>query len=405
MDQSTLPWTKKYHPKTAKEIVGQETVIEKLRAYILAYKKQKKKAVLLYGPTGCGKTSMVHAIAHELHLEILEVNASDTRNADAIQSVIGIASRQMSLFSAGKVILIDEIDGLSGQQDRGGVSALLDVLEKSAFPLILTANDPFDQKFSTLRKKVEMFECSILSHTSIYDRLKHICGMEHITHDETTLKSLARMAGGDMRAAITDLQTLTLSGKLAPESLSLLAARNREESIKDALHRVFKTEDPALAIAAFDNVGEDLDEIMLWMDENIPQEYETPADLARAYDFVSKADIMKKRIQRWQHWRFLVYVSAYLSAGVAVSKEEKYRKVVEYKPTSRILRIWMANAKYAKRKDIAKKVAEQIHASSKDVIQSTIPYLKMMFRRNKELAGQLIDEFDFNDEEVEWLKK
>ena len=66
--------------------------------YIAYYKKQKKKAALIYGPTGVGKTCSVYAIANDNDLEIIEVNASDFRNKDKIDQVIGNALRQGSLF-------------------------------------------------------------------------------------------------------------------------------------------------------------------------------------------------------------------------------------------------------------------------------------------------------------------
>ena len=109
--------------------------------------------------------------------------------------------------------------------------------------------------------------------------------------------------------------------------------------MKDALLKVFKTTDPFVALSAFDNVNEDFDKRFLWIDENLPREYKDPKSLARAYDALSKADVFRGRIRRWQHWRFLVYIRAYLTAGVAVSKDEKYKKMVQYARSTRPLKI------------------------------------------------------------------
>src|SRR3989344_8935631 len=107
------PLTHKYIPKTTKEIFGQEDVIKQLNNFIINFKKQKKKAALIYGSSGTGKTSSVYAIANELGYEVIEVNASDMRNAEQINTKVGNAIKQQSLFSKGKIILVDEIDGLS----------------------------------------------------------------------------------------------------------------------------------------------------------------------------------------------------------------------------------------------------------------------------------------------------
>ena len=81
-------------------------------------------------------------------------------------------------------------------------------------------------------------------------------------------------------------------------------------------------------------VKEDLDESFLWLEENLPKEYEGK-DLERAFDCLSRADVFKGRIRRWQHWRFLVYINDLMTAGIALSKDEKYKKVISYTPQKR----------------------------------------------------------------------
>ena len=117
-------WTKKYSPENSKSVLGQEKGLSELKSYISGY-KHGGDAALVYGPTGCGKTAAVQAIAKELNLELVELNASDLRNKDAINSIVGSASKQMSLFMRGKIILVDVIDGLAGREDRGGLLLIL----------------------------------------------------------------------------------------------------------------------------------------------------------------------------------------------------------------------------------------------------------------------------------------
>jgi replication factor C large subunit len=361
----------------------------------------RKKAMLIYGPPGTGKTSSVHMLARELQLEVIEVNASDFRNKQKIDSIIGTASRQMSLFARGKVILVDEIDGLSGTKDRGGLQALLSVIEKTSHPMVLTALNPYDQKYSKLRSRCEMAEFGALGYTDIYNRLQKICNAEDIAYEEMALKSLARRAGGDLRAAINDLQSLSAgSFSLKRDDLDELTDRKQTDTIIDALVKILKTRDTAIALSALDNVDEDYDQLMLWLDENLPKEYKQPADLARAYDKLSKADVYSRRIRRWQHWRFLVYINALLTAGVAVSKDQKYKEFTQYGPTRRLLKIWMAKQKYAKRKAIAQKAAKKTHTSTRRALQDTVPYIQQIYRK----GGNMSEFFEFNDDEARWLK-
>ena len=406
--RAQTPWTHAYSPKLLSEVVGQETGLRDLTEYITRYKQQKRKACIVHGPTGCGKTSAIHAIARQHNLEILEVNASDVRNKEQIDSVIGGATKQRSLFFQEKLILLDEVDGLSGNDDRGGIPALVALIEGSAFPVVCTATNPYEQKLSSLRKVSSLIEFQPLNSDHMFEILKRICVAENITFAEDDLRALARRSGTDVRAAITDLQSLSSSTRrLDHNDLEMAGQREQTETIMNALLRVLKSTDIQIAISAFDNLQEDLDEISLWIDENMPKEYDQPEDLARAYDYLSQADIMKARIRRWQHWRFMVYVSAYLSAGVAVSKSEKYKKFVQYERTKRLLKIWMANQKYFKRKAIAEKIAAVTHTSARRALQDSLPYLQEAFRSGKDKVAieAMAAEIGLDDEEAQWMRK
>lgn len=398
------PWIEKYIPKSTKEIVGQDRAISELRNFVVNFAKQKKKAALVYGPIGCGKSSAVYALASELNYELLEVNASDTRNAEAINSIIKNALSQRSFFFKGKIILIDEIDGLSGRQDFGGVGAIANLIADANFPIVMVANDPFEQKFSSLRTKSLMIEFSKLTPQDVSGALKNICEKEKIFCDEEALRSLARRVDGDLRAAVNDLQTLAYDGKLTKDRIEDLTEREREESITNALLKVFKTTDLGVAMSSFERVDEDPDKIILWLDENIPQEYEKREEIARAYHFLSEADIFSRRIKKRQDWRFLVYINSFLSAGVASAKTKKYDKLVKYKQTSRILKIWMANQKYAKRKAVAEKIGFATHSSSREAMKS-ISYFQSIFKRNKKVAETISEELGLSDDEREWMEK
>lgn len=401
-----LPWTIKYIPKKSSDIIGQETQVKRLQDFVKDYKKEKKKAILIYGAPGCGKTSAVHAIAGEISLELIEINASDARNKDAILDRVGGALGQQSLFFSGKIILIDEIDGLSGTKDRGGLSEVAKQIDKSSFPIIMTANNPYDQKFKALRKKSELVEFNTLDYRAVKKVLKNICYKEKINYDDTALSALSRRAGGDLRGAITDLQVLAEHSKrLRPEDVDELSERRQTESMVNALVKVFKSTNPEIALRAFDDIEEDIDQIFLWVDANLPKEYTKAEDLARAYDTLSLADVFRGRIRRWNYWRYLSYIHQLLSAGIALSKDEKYKVFVKYMPTMRLLRIWQSNMKNAKKKAVAQKIADRTHTSEKRVMQDTLPYLRTIFLNNQEKANALADELDLQKEEIEWLKK
>jgi len=110
------------------------------------------------------------------------------------------------------------------------------------------------------------------------------------------------------------------------------------------------------------------------------------------------------RIRRWQHWRFLVYVNTLMTAGVAVSKDEKNKEFIQYKPTGRILKMWWAKQKSMKKKAIAAKIAEKTHSSAREVLKN-IDYFKVIFQNNQEMAENIAEDLDLNQEEIDYLKK
>ncbi len=400
----STPWTKKYEPKNSSEIIGQDSAVKAIKEYIANFKSGKTKAIVLYGPPGCGKTSSVYAVARDLDLELIEVNASDFRNKNMINATIGNASQQMSLFMKQKVILVDEIDGLSGQKDRGGVAEITRLIEQTKFPMILTAQNPYDKKFKGLRKKSDLVQFNSLDYKNIHLVLENICKNENINTDENALKGLALRSGGDLRGAIVDLQILSAgTNNISKDMLDELSGRKQTESMLQALVKIFKTTDPSIAIKALDNVDENLDQSFLWIDENLPKEYKKPKDLAKAYLALSKADVYRGRIRRWQHWRFLVYVNTLLTAGIATAKDEKYKEFVQYKPTMRLLRIWQAKMSNAKKKSISQKIAAKTHTSAKEVMNDFGTYRAMFMQTN--LCNDLAEYFEIDKEELKWMRK
>jgi replication factor C large subunit len=394
-------WVGKHKPEL--EHIPHDT--KQLYDFVTNYSKQKKKALLLHGPTGTGKTAAVHALAKRTGFELIEVNASDYRNSDEINSKIGNALKQYSLFSAGKIVLVDELDGIAGNQDRGGISALASLIADSKFPIILTANDPWDSKFNTLRTKSIMLEFPAINMTTMVPILQRILKKENIPADDVMLKTLARRSGGDLRGAINDLQTLHHCNALTVQGLETIHDREHSESIMQALVKILKSTDPQVAVSALDLVDEDIDECFLWIDENMPKEYKNPQDLARAYEALSKADIYRGRIKRWQYWRYLAYVDVLITAGVAVAKDKKSTAFVSYGRTQRLLKIWMANQKYNRRKQIAQKLGQATHCSTKKALQDTLPYVHRLYQQKHPSAEMITEELKLDEEELEWLHK
>lgn len=394
-------FTVKYAPHDSGQIVGQEKSVSALKQFILDYKRQKKKAAILDGPTGSGKTAAVYALARELHYELVELNSSDFRDEATVKSILGAALGQQSLFLTPKILLVDEVDNISGTSDRGCLPALLTLMEKSTYPLIFTANDLSDAKFKSLLKSCYSIPFPGLSWSSILIILQTVCQQEHIFYDEKALSALARHADGDARAALIDLNICTTEKKITLQEIHSLSDRKRTQSILNALTIIFKASSIENALPALEDVDMDLQEVLLWIDENLSKEYNSPRALAKAYEHLARADVFQGRIIKRQYWRFLVYINNLLTAGISSAKEEKNSAIIPYQRTQRFLQMWIAKQRLGKKKGIAAKLAKATHTSTKAALQQ-VPYLQIIFRRTG--GEEISKELKLEEEEVEWLR-
>ena len=339
----------KYKPQSLKEILGQDSAISKLRKSV-----EEKKSVLIHGVPGIGKSSSVYALAKDLGYEIMEVNASDYRNKDQIDEKIGGSVRQMSLFSKGKIILIDEIDGLN-RKDRGAISEIVSILKETGHAVVIVGNDIWDSKFKALRRSCELIQFEKLNYIDVLKILKNIMIKEDIKSEGLDLRSLAVNCKGDARSAINDLELLMISKDEISE-------RDKKETISNALKVIFKSKDQKEIFKRVGLLDEKLDDVLLWLEENIPYEYE---NVEGAYNYLSKADVFRGRIRKWQYWRYLVYQNALMNLGVAFSKDKASDNFVSYKRNSRILKIWINNRRSNVKKEMAEKLCEDLHMSKR----------------------------------------
>lgn len=394
--EQLVPWTKKYLPKKIENIIGHKKELEKIKKFLNNFSKEKKKAILLWGASGVGKSMIPYTIAEAMGYEYIELNASDKRNKAIIEEQLGNILKQQSLFGTKKIVLIDDADGLSGMKDRGGASSIAKLAAESKFPIFITAQEPFEKKLSPLRSKSILIELQSLSTEEIIRALKTILDNESISYKEKDVKVIAEHSKGDLRAAIIDAQMLTIGKKeLDLTLLEELTERLQNKDMQDALKQVFKgTANEALG--AFDSVSEDADKITLWVDYNLPLEYTKKTDRARGYGYLSKINVFSSRIRRRQEWRFLSHIYALLSAGIASAKDESYPGQLQYKDNTRILKMWQAKMKYAKRDAIAQKIADATHSSKKTVINNFDSY--------KGFIPQIAEELELSDDEITWIK-
>jgi replication factor C large subunit len=400
-------WTVKYKPKSLAGIIGNKETIQKFVEWVKSWDKDvpKKRAAFLYGSPGIGKTVSVEALANDFHLELVEKNASDYRTEEAINHFAGLASQFGSLFGGKRIVLLDELDGLTGTADKGGVKAITDIVKTAQCPIVLISNSAYDPRFSNLRNYCLLLEFKKPPVGEVTKYLKGICESEEIQADESALKFIAQRSEGDVRSAMNDLQALAQGKKkLSYEDVSWLGYRDRQDTIFNVLRMIVYGKTCASAKQAVNMADIDIDMLFEWVYENVPDHLTDPHDLVKAMDALAIADVYRGRIRATRDWSFTRYVIDYMTAGVAMARQNsRVSGWIPFRFPSRIQMLSRSRAERATQLSIGQKIKRKCHISALRASKDTLPYLKIIFKNNVEMAAGLAKWLDLDTEMVAYL--
>lgn len=368
----------KYKPKTLENIIGNRKQINEIKEWLKNWKKGR--ALILYGPTGIGKSLVIELLAREKGLELIELSSDELRSLKGIRDSILKSSKQRSLFFTEKIILFDELDSLLDNQSVRGINELI---EQSIYPVILVCNDPYLPRLKPVRNRSKLVKFNKIRSNSIAKFLQRICEEENIKYEKNSLTQLARMCDGDIRSALIDL-ILYGADKEAIKKVCTIGGREREGDLFNALRVIFKTMDLRNIPLTLVNLSED--ELFWWLEENVPHEYESSEEIAKAYDYLARADVFRSRVIKKQAWSLQKYFFKLAIFGVALSKNESYRKFVPYQPPSMFKRYGKKKKWKIEFDPILSKLSRMCHCSKQDAL-AYLSILKAMIKKYKRIEG------------------
>lgn len=251
-------WTVKWAPKKPEDLIGNNSIYEKLKSWLNEWKSgvpSEFKAVLLSGPPGIGKTTMAHMACKQAGFDVVEFNASDTRSKRTLHDEVSEVINNSSLASFFKpvgsaasaktstpkkqCIIMDECDGMSAG-DRGGMAELIQLIKKTKMPIICACNDRSSPKVRSLTNYCMDLRFRKPEARQIVPRLTEICRQEGLSVNLNTIEELVASTQGDIRQILNLLSTyrLTSSSMNFDESKKLAQASKKdiEEGPFDALH-------------------------------------------------------------------------------------------------------------------------------------------------------------------------
>ena len=225
-------WVEKYRPKTLGEVVGQEDIVERLKAYV---KTGNLPHLLFAGPPGTGKTTCAIALARDLFgdtwkSQFFEMNSSDERGIDVVRNKIKEYARMVPLGGSFNVLFLDECDHLTGDA-QAALRRTMEMYTKSS-RFILSANYS-SRIIEPIQSRTAVFRFRPQKPEAIRTYLARIAQAEGLKVSEKAVDALVYVASGDMRKAVNALQVAaSISTTIDEETLYKTASTARPEEVR-----------------------------------------------------------------------------------------------------------------------------------------------------------------------------
>ena len=307
----------KYMPASAKDFLGNGSALLEIRKWLSIW--QRGHALIIHGPSGIGKTLAVKMIAREMGYELLEIGADEERKTSDMKNII-TSSMQHSFSCKKKLILIDDMEHMESHK------SLTELVEKSLYPVVMIVQNVYERNMTAYRRRFETVKFHKVRYDSISKLLRRVCDCEGKKYDDRSIDQMSKMANGDVRAALLDLEQMDAVGM---NDVVHTGYRDDANDMFETVKMVFKSSSLETSFAALEKC-DNPDDALAWIEENVSDEYTTKG-IAGSMHFLSKADIMNCRIIRRQAWILKKYSYVFSFHGVAVSKETNSTAFIRYR--------------------------------------------------------------------------
>jgi replication factor C large subunit len=411
-------WTELYRPKSLKEVVGNSKAVKELKDWAVSWEAgvPPKRVAVLIGPPGVGKTSSALALANDFGWGVIEMNASDQRNGEAIRSIALRGALSDTFTSEGeylshrqgrkKLIIMDEADNIFGREDHGGVPAIVELIAKTMHPVILIVNDFYglSRKSSAIKEKTLQIKFTRIPSPTIRSLLRKVAADQEISASDSVLDIIAKNSNGDLRAALRDLQAIGLGNiELKEEQARAMDNRLSSRTMYDLMGEIFQGTAPRLAQTHMRDMQETPEFVLLWVDENLPIAYRDNEDLWRGYQLLARADVMLGRVSRRQYFGYWSYATDLISFGMCAAKGRPYRGFIRYQFPGYLLKMGRSKAARGAKQSVGLKLGAVCHTSAHMAVMEIMPYVRLLFKKDQEFRLAAMSIFGLDEEDAAFL--
>jgi replication factor C large subunit len=293
-------WSEKHRPKKIIDMVGNEEARKSLVDWMVKWKKGVKP-VLLVGPPGIGKTTLAQLAAKEFGYDLIGLNASDVRNKANIEEVLTPLLGNVTLLGK-PMIFVDEVDGIHGRADFGGVEALIKILKEPTVPIILAANSDQSDKMKNIKKTTKPIYLKPLPPRLLGLYLQKVLKEEGVTLGPGATIKIILESRGDIRSLLNMAQAHVTG--FDPQTEKSFETLN----VDAAINAFFKAKSKEEAQIVLYSLRIDPREKINAFYSSVVSSNLQNKDLAKMLDIISEADMLYGKIMRTQEWRLLRYL-------------------------------------------------------------------------------------------------
>lgn len=327
-------WSEIYRPVKVRDMIGNEDerlmVMKWLSGWVVG-----SKPLLLIGPPGVGKTTLVHALARQLDYDLIEMNASDTRNRDQLEQLITPILANTSIFGKNILLFLDEVDGISGREDTGGIESIVRIMKQPTIPVIMAANSR-DAKIKELAKVCKTIEFNAVTPRLLMLLIDHVLNHQKKKLNLSEKTSIVDKAHGDVRLLLNILQA-KVSGYDASANASadidiaeaingFFRAQNEDAARSFLLNADGSYQDPRFGMSAEERRKDMLGALF----SSIVSSRIDIVTLADLLEVVSRGDLIVGRIARKRQWSLLRYIDNIIAKDLFQKSRSKSIRYNQY---------------------------------------------------------------------------